>query len=105
GNVSDDSHSVEDGPAAVPRHRLVLRLLTTVPQPGVEDARRHTELGGDQLARVHRAGADLALLATGLEQLAAVDARSELVVVYEHAAHPQDVRNGAVREDREPGPV
>ena len=55
--------SVEDRARPVARDRLVARRLAAVPEPAVEDARRDAEPLRDQLAGVHRARPDLALLA------------------------------------------
>ena len=81
--------------------RLVPRCLTSVPQRGVEHARRHPEPLGDELARVHRAAADLALLLAGREQLPGINAGGERGVVPEHAIDAQHVRHQVVREDRQ----
>ena len=65
--------------------RLVLGGLAAVPQPDVEHARRDAGALGQQLTRVDRAGADLALGPAGREQLAAVDVVRERVVVVQDA--------------------
>ena len=57
---------------------------------------------GQQLAGAHRAGADLAFLRPGAQQLAGVDARREPRVVDEDALDAQDVGDEVVGEDREP---
>ena len=75
------------GPRPVARHRLVARVLAAVPQPDVEGARRHAQLGGDQLAGVHGAGADLLLLLAGRQQLAGVDVGGQLGLVAQHSVH------------------
>ena len=56
---------------------------------------------GDQLARVHRAPADLALLLAGRQQLAGVDAGGQGGVVAQHAVHAQHVGHEVVGEDRQ----
>ena len=93
--------SVGEGAVPVPGHRLVARGLTAVPEPGVEYAWRHVQHGRDHLARVDRAGPDLPLLLSRLEQLAGVDPPAQVGLVLQHAVDPQDVRNEIVGKDRE----
>ena len=62
----------------------------------------HPEPLRQQLAGVHRAAADLALLVARREQLAGVDAGGQRGLVAQHAVHAQHVRHEVVGEDREP---
>ena len=76
--------------------------LAAAPQPVVELVLGCAGASGDELAGVHRAGTDLAFVATGRQQQAAVDVRGQALVVDQDAVGAQHMRDEVVGEDRQP---